>query len=221
VGATLSRVALAKLSGITMFSASFNGEVHSFSPWLTALIEYAHRKLFVGIYRADDGAPEAAFVPAFCLRRSVWDRDKDARQVSDMASLRDYLTSGPHIENTFTFGNRATHPEIDQVMDPVLAVLTSGISVTPTGRRVTEWHNVAVDLADDRFACSLNYSPLLAHCAALETALPPWLDAIDRLAGQAGLKPDDEITISITRSVPEIVNAEPFAKHLGRTDLRF
>src|SRR5882762_7422469 len=85
VGATLSRVALAKLAGITMFSASFNGENHSFSPWLTALIEYPHRKLLAGIYRADDGEPDGTAAPAFCLRRSVWDREEDTRRVSDMA----------------------------------------------------------------------------------------------------------------------------------------
>jgi hypothetical protein len=226
VGATLSRVAFAKLSGITMFSASFKGERFSFSPWLTVLIEYAHRKLFVGIYSTGEGEPEGtpaevASVPTFCLRWSEWDRDKDTRRVSDMASLQDYLKSGPHIENTFTFGNRATHPEMDQVMDAVLAVLTAGISVAPTAQRVTEWHHVTVDLADDRFACDVSYSPLLAHSEALETALPPWLDAVDRLVRQTGLKPDDEITISIARSVPEIVNADPFAKHLGHTELRY
>jgi hypothetical protein len=223
VGATLSRVALAKLSGITQFSASFQGESYSFTPWLTVLIEYPHRKLFAGMYRADDGEPAAApaLVPTFCLRRSVWDRDRDAQYVSDMASLRDYLTSGPHIDTTFTFGNRTTHPEIDQVMDSVLAVLTAGISVAPVESRATEWHNLAVELADDRFACSVNYSPLLAHSEALESALPPWLDAIDRLVRHGGLTPDGEITISIARSVPEIVSAEPFANHLGRTDLRF
>lgn len=222
VGATLSRVALAKLSDITMFSATFDGESYTFTPWLTALIEYQRRKVLAGVYRTDETeTDDGARTPTVCLRWSTWDLDRDVRHVSDMASLQDYLATGPQIENTFTFANRATHPELTQVMDATLAVLATGIKVEPAGTRPTDWHNVALELADDRLTCEIDYSPLTARSEAVEAALPPWLDAIDRLAQHPGVKPDDDIKISIRRSVPEIVSAEPFAKHQGNTRLKF
>jgi hypothetical protein len=222
VGATLSRVALAKLSDITMFSATFDGESHIFTPWLTALIEYERRKVLTGVYRTGETEPDdAARTPTVCLRWSTWDRDRDVRQVSDMASLQDYVATGPQIENTFTFANQATHPELTRVMDEALAVLATGIKVESAGARPTEWHNVALELADDRLTCKIDYSPLTARSEAVEAALPSWLNAINRLAQNPGLEPDDDIKISIRRSVPEIVSAEPFAKHQGNTQLAF
>lgn len=65
---------------------------------------------------------------------------------------------------------------------------------------------MTVDVADDRFVASVTYSPLLAHSDVIESLLPPWLDTVDRAALRAGVAPD-EISLSIRRSVPEIVSA--------------
>jgi hypothetical protein len=221
VGATLSRVALAKLSDITMFSATFDGESCTFTPWLTALIEYARRKVFAGVYRTDEPQDDAARTPTACLRWSTWDRDRDVRHVSDMTSLRNYLATGPHVEHTFTFANHTTHPELTQVMNAALATLAAGIKVEPASTRPTDWHNVALELADDHLTCKIDYSPLTARSEAVEAALPPWLEAINRLARNPGLTHDGDIKISIRRSVPEIVSAEPFARHEGNAQLKF
>jgi hypothetical protein len=221
VGATLSRVTLAKLSDITMFSTTFDGGSYTFTPWLTALIEYERRKVLAGVYRTGETEPDAARTPTVCLRWSTWDRDRDVRHVSDMASLQGYLATGPQVENVFTFANQATHPELTQVMDAAVAFLATGIKVEPAGPRPTDWHNVALELADDRLTCKIDYSPLTARSEAVEAALPSWLTAINRLAQHPGLKCDGAIKISIRRSVPEIVSAEPFAKHRGNTQLKF
>ena len=222
VGATLSRVALAKLSDITMFSASFGGESYTFEPWLTALIEYDRRKTFAGVYRTDEPEPDdPAATPAFCLRWSTWDRDRDARHVSDMASLQDFLATGPQIEHTFTFANQATHAELPQVMRAALEVLTGGINVEPASNRPTDWINVNIEVADTHLTCKIDYSPLTARSEAIEQALPPWLNAISQLAQDPGIKPDDEVKLTIRRSVPEIVAAEPFPNHQGNHQLKF
>lgn len=222
VGATLSRVALAKLSDITMFSASFGGESYTFEPWLTALIEYGHRKTFAGVYRTEEPEPDdPAGTPAFCLRWSTWDRDRDAMHVSDMTSLQDYLATGPQIEHVFTFANQATHPGLPQVMSAALEVLASGIKVEPASHRSTDWVNVNIEVADTHLICKIDYSPMTARSDAVEQALPPWLNAISRLTQDQGIKPDDEVKLTIRRSVPEIVAAEPFPHHQGDQRLTF
>lgn len=218
VGATLSRVALAKLSDITMFSASFGGEGYTFEPWLTALIEYDRRKTFAGVYRTEEAEPGD---PAFCLRWSTWDRDKDARHVSDMASLQAYLATGPQIEHTFTFANHASHPDLPQVMSAALEVLAAGITVAAARQKPTDWVNVNVEVADPRLTCKIDYSPLTARSDAVEQALLPWLDAIGKLAQDPGIEPDGEVQLTIRRSVPEIVAAEPFPHHQRNHQLKF
>lgn len=59
--ATLKRVALAKLSDITLLSAAFGGEQVLFEPWLTLLVDDGRGAFLTGIYRTDAAsASEAA-----------------------------------------------------------------------------------------------------------------------------------------------------------------
>jgi hypothetical protein len=138
-----------------------------------------------------------------------------------MASLQDYLATGPQIEHTFTFANQATHAELPQVMSAALEVLTGDINVEPASKRATDWINVNIEVADTHLNCKIDYSPLTARSEAVEQALPPWLNAISRLAQDPGIKPDDEVKLTIRHSVPEIVAAEPFPNHQGNHQLKF
>ncbi len=207
----LKRIALAKLSDVTMLSASFGEERFLFLPWLTILINCGTSMQLIGAYRTDESEPaenSAEFfrVPRVCLRKSEWNLSFDLQQDLNTENLRQYLSYGPQIKHTWVFANRATHPTIDDVMSSVLSVLTQGISVTPVGPRDPEWKYIEVDLADDKLNCKINYSPLLAQSESVETALPSWMDSMNELLQKEGLPPDGEIDISIKRSVPEMIS---------------
>lgn len=178
------RLARAKLSGITFFSAGFGGEQHVFTPWLTTLLEYRDRMAFVGVYRTcpDDEDLQA---PLFCLRRSEWDRTVDVERVA----------------HSFVFGNDRTHPGVEALV----AGFGRSVSVTPAEPRAVPWEHVEVELADDDLYWRVDYSPLLAHSPEIESALPGWLDGIDELLTLPGIEPDGPITLSITRSVAELL----------------
>lgn len=77
--------------------------------------------------------------------------------------------SGPQIDNRFVFANRATHPQVNDVMEAAVAILMRGISIVPISQRPSEWQFVAVELADDRLTCKVDYSPFLAQSDALES----------------------------------------------------
>jgi hypothetical protein len=212
--ATLKRVALAKLSDITLMSASFAGGDILFQPWLTLLVDYGRGAFLTGVYRTDsssgdDEESNGLALPIWCLRRSDWFREADLEQIRGAADLSEYLTSGPQLTHRFVFANRITHPEIDGVMNGVLAVLGSGITVSPAGLRTAEWQLVDLDIADDQLICRIEYSPLIAQSESLEATLPSWLNKIDKLLERDGLSPDGEITISIRRSVPELTRVLP------------
>lgn len=119
---------------------------------------------------------------------------------------REYLSSVPQVANRSVFADRVTHPEVDLMMEEVLAVLGAGVAVAPA-ERTHEWHEVELDVVDDRLNCQIRYWPLLARSDALELALPPWLDRLDGLLRRDGRTPDGLIRISIQRSVPELVNS--------------
>jgi len=212
--ATLKRVALAKLSDITLLSAAFGGEDILFEPWLTLVVDYGHGAFLAGVYRTDSSskdaaAPDGTTLPIWCLRKSEWFRETDLEQSRGADDLSEYLRSGPQVANRIVFANRATHPEIDGVMDSALTVLRLGITVSPTEPRAAEWQFVDLDLVDDRLICGIEYSPLTARSESLEAVLPSWVSRIEELLQRDGFSPDREITISIRRSVPELTRVFP------------
>lgn len=202
---TLKRVALAKLTDITMLSAPFGGEQYLFSPWLTALVDYGSGMTFVGAYRTDEDEADPR-VPDICLRKSVWDRNLDLAQAPE--DLRPYLAAGPQVANTFVFANGTTHPRLPEVMENALGVLSKGIAIVPEERQDVEWDWLSVEVADDRLICRLEYSPRVARSDSLEQVLLWWINEINGLMGDTGLSPDGEIRVSVRRSVPEMVDPD-------------
>jgi hypothetical protein len=210
--ATLKRIALAKLSDITLMSAAFGGERVLFEPWLTLLVDEGRGAFLTGVYRTDAASDDDAAsdgLPIWCLRKSEWLRQTDLEQSSGADDLSGYLSSGPQVTHRLVFADRATHPELDGVMQSVLTAVTAGITVAPIKPRTSQWQFVDLDLADDRLRCSIQYSPLIARSESLEAVLPPWRNQIDELLGRDGLVPDGKVTLSIRRSVPELTGAAP------------
>jgi hypothetical protein len=74
---------------------------------------------------------------------------------------------------------------------------------------------VTLDVADDAFVASVNYSPLTARSDVVESLLPFWLDTAEMAAARGGVVPDEEISLTVWHSVPEIVSA-PFRAPRGR-----
>jgi hypothetical protein len=200
--ATLKRVALAKLSSVEFFGASLGGESFVFAPWLTTLIDYGTSMRFVGVYRTD---------PAewLCVRRSEWIREADVAQARQAHDLGEYLAGGPQIADSFVF-TATPAPLVDATRD-TLADFARGITIAATEPRQAGWHEVSVEVADDDFVTTVNYSPLTARCDVLESGLPPWLEVAEAAAGHG---PDGAITLSVRRSVLELVTA-PFRATRG------
>jgi hypothetical protein len=201
--ATLKRVALAKLTGILRISAAFSGQRLVFEPWLTLLVDSGRGAFLAGVYRTDSD-PDGPGTPRWCLRKSEWLREADVEMSGAADDLREHLLNGPQIASRLVFADRLTHPEVEAMTEDALAVLGSGVTLVPMAR-THEWHEVELDLADDRLICTIAYSPLLARSEAVETALPPWIERLDALLRRDGIPPDGKVRVTIRRSVPELV----------------
>jgi hypothetical protein len=219
--ATLRRVAYAKLSSVEFFGASLRGEEFVFTPWLTTLIDHGGAMRFLGVYRSDpiedfgDDEPPADAVRWLGVRRSEWIREVDVAQANQAADVGQYLAAGPQTSERYTFATTDAVPQVVDATRRLVADLARGFTVSAPGIPDSRWHEVTVEVADDAFVASVNYSPLLARSEVVESLLPYWLDVADRAALQGGAAPDGEIELSIRRSVPEIVSA-PFRAPQGR-----
>lgn len=218
--ATLRRVAHAKLSSVEFFSASLRGESFVFAPWLTTLIDHGGALRFIGVYRSDpieefedDPPPDA--VRWLCVRRSEWIRDIDVAQANRATDVGQYLAAGPQVSERYVFATTDVQPLVVDATRRLVTDLARGFTVGAGGTPGTTWQEVTVDVVDDRFVTSVNYSPLLARSDVLESLLPFWLETAETAAAQGGVVPDEEISLTIRRSVPEIVSA-PYRAPRGR-----
>jgi hypothetical protein len=205
---TLKRVALAKLSGINMISATFAGDTVLFQPWLTVLIDEGSEIAVTGIYRTDSALTEheEAGEPAFCLRRSAWRREVDLASARETQDLKSYLRSGQQIVNEFVFVARGERPDaIGTTRNFIAAMCESALIMRATPRADSAWNFVSMEVGDQARAFRIEYSPLTDSLELVESMLPEWLASINRAMDMAGLEPDGSVTIGISRSVPEII----------------
>jgi hypothetical protein len=169
-----------------------------FAPWLTTLIDRGTSMRFVGVYRTDS-------TEWLCVRHSEWIREADLKRARRAPDLRAYLASGSQITDSFVFAQ--DRPELVVATRRLLAALAKGITVAATGPRQVTWREVSVEVADDGFVTGVEYSPLTARSDVLESGLAPWLEVAEDAVAQGGIRPDGEITLSIRRSIAEIVGA--------------
>ena len=219
--ATLRRVARAKLTSVEFFGASLRGEDVVFAPWLTTFIDHGGAMRFLGVYRSDpiedfgDDEPPPDAVRWLGIRRSEWIRDVDVAQANQATDVSQYLAAGPQVAERYTFATTDTAPQVVEATRRLVSDFARGVTVAAPGTPDSRWQEVTVDVADDRFVTSVNYSPLLARSEVVESLLPFWLETVDRVALQGGVAPDGEVELTISRSVPEIVSA-PYRAPRGR-----
>ncbi|MFE2753635.1 hypothetical protein ACFXGA_16735 [Actinosynnema sp. NPDC059335] len=210
---TLRRIALAKLSSVDSFSASFGGEGFGFAPWFTVLVDYDDVLRFVGVYRGEtvrdigEREPSPEDERRLCVRHSEWDRAADVARAPMTAELGDYLASGPQITDRYAFTTTHESADLTGATAGLLADLARGFAISASPPRRSPWHHLSVEVADDLFVTAFRYSPRLARCDVLEAGLPPWLDRALAVADRGGAEPDEPIRLHVRHSVRELVNA--------------
>ncbi|MFE9652665.1 hypothetical protein [Micromonospora sp. NPDC006431] len=205
---TLKRIAVSKLAGIRMISASFSGDRLLFQPWLTVMIDEASSVSVTGVYRTDSplGREPEGEGPTFCSRKSAWLLDADLASVQKASNFRSYLSCGEQVENVFTFVNRNTGPEVIGVTEDFVASMNnSELTLRSAERAGSQWHYVRIEVGDEIRAFDIGYSPVTTSIDLVESALPEWLASVDRAVGLPGFQPDGPLTINIDRSVSELI----------------
>jgi hypothetical protein len=129
--------------------------------------------------------------------------------IDQAGEVGQYLAAGPQVDERYAFATTDTATEVVDATSGLVTGLARGFTIAAPGTPDPRWHEVTVDVADDRLLASVRYSPLLASSEVVESLLPSWLDTVDRAATRDATEPDERIDLTIRRSVPEIVSAPP------------
>ncbi|MFD0782522.1 hypothetical protein ACFQZ8_01085 [Micromonospora azadirachtae] len=205
---TLKRVAVAKLAGIRMISASFSGERLLFQPWLTVMVDEGPCVSVTGVYRTDTSLrnePEEEG-PVFCLRKSTWLSATDLALVKGASDFRSHLRGGEQVVDSFAFVNRSAGREAIGITEEfVTSMNTSELTLRAADRASSQFQFIKIEVGGEIRAFNIGYSPVTTSIDLVESALPEWLASVDRAVNVPGFQPDGPLTISIDRSVPELI----------------
>lgn len=202
----LKRIALAKLTDITLLSAEFHGEQVVFEPWICLLVDTGDKALFLGAYRPSfEAEGDTSALPDLCWRRSEWIRDVDTAQIGNAEDRRAYLAGDSQIKSDIHFTRLDREPAFATLVDGSLATFARGVTVEPLRRPDSNWKRISVDVADDLVAFHLDYSPLLTQSPTIETWAAQWLSTFPTLS--ATIEPDGDIVLSYRRSLHELLAA--------------
>lgn len=204
----LKQIALAKLTDITVISTEFHGETVVFEPWLSLLVDVGRKVLFTGVYqRSFEPDDDVDALPDLCWRRSEWIRDVDTAQVGEATDRLAYLAGDTQIASTIRFSRLDQQQALAALIHSSIDQFANGTTVTRARRPEANWHWLSLIVADETFNAQVEYSPLLAQSAAIETWIPRWLNGFESLDTAHAIQPDAEITISYRPSLSELLTA--------------
>lgn len=205
-GAFLKRIALAKLTDITLMSADFSGDKIVFEPWVSLLVDEGSTATFQGVYRlAFESDESSATRPNLCWRQSAWNQDIDHDQLAEATDLRAYLAGDTQITSTIAFTKKAAQPALTALAERTIAQFSDGVTITAATRHDMLWEQLQLDIADDRLIYTIDYSPLLARSEQVETWAQAWIEYFAKLDPHNVIMPDADITVSYRRSFPEMI----------------
>lgn len=222
----LRRFARAKLTDVTSLSAEFGGEDVVMEPWLSLYVESLREASFLGVYRsassqdeddedengdaddAEDAGADAA-VPDLCWRRSTWQRDADLARIRAIESRerRAYLAGATQLDSYIGFTRLEREPRLAALVEQGVELFRGGVTVAAAVQPKAPWHQVTVELTDDRATCSVSYAQHLGVAPALEEWVAAWRAAFADLDPDGGTQPDGPIAVSYRESFTDLLRA--------------
>jgi hypothetical protein len=170
----LRRFARAKLTDVTALRAEFGGEGVVMEPWLSLYVESLREASFLGVYRSEssqdgddedgngdaddaDAAGADAALPDLCWRCSTWQRDADLARIRAVESRdrRAYLAGTTQLDSRIGFTRLERQPRLAALIQAGVELFRGGVTVAAALRPTAPWHQVTIEVTDDRATCSV------------------------------------------------------------------
>ncbi len=200
----LQAVAKARMTEITMISATFGGVPVLFEPWVEVLLMGRKTAEFVGVYLpAFPCGEQREAQPCVCLRKSLWNGDRDLRQYSLAENKKAYLENNGQVESRIVFPEIAHHSEIHRLVQEIQDIFRQGVNVETVNRSAVPWYEITCKVLDKTVLYSVSYTPFSSRCEGIEAWISKWHDYLDRISSEEGYLPDMECRVSYRLSLAD------------------
>jgi hypothetical protein len=210
----LKRMALAKMTDITLLSAEFQGNVVLFEPRVSILQDMGTHVEFRGLYqvhRDDEDSQEAPIqsLPSLALRQASWIRDNDFQQFNRATNKRAYIESEQQVHAHITFTTPALQPEIYRLLEDARSLTRAGIQIEPVVHPDYQREEIRFCVDDEELRFTLSYLPHLRQAPILERWIAEWMQSFAQVNFSEGILPDHGCSISYSHSLMELFNRFP------------
>jgi hypothetical protein len=210
----LKRVALAKMTDITLLSADFHGDVVLFEPRVSVLLDMSSHVEFRGLYQihADREEQQEAPVqslPSLALRQATWIRDDDFKHFNGAANKRAYIEGTQQVHSRITFTTPELQPEIYQLLEDARNLVRNGLKMEPAHNSNFQREETRFCVDDEELRFTLLYLPHIRQSLALDGWIEQWIQSFARVDFSGGIMPDHGCSISYTHSLMELLSRFP------------
>lgn len=210
----LKRMALAKMTDITLLSAEFQDNVVLFEPRVSILLDMNTHVEFRGIYQIhrDNEDPQEIPVqslPSLALRQASWIRDNDFKQFNMATNKRAYIESEQQVLSRIIFTTPELQPTIYRLVEDARNLVQAGIKLEPALHPNYQSEEIRFCVDDEELRFSLLYLPHIRQSPTLEKWIGQWMQSFAQVDFSGGIIPDHGCSISYSHSLLELLSRFP------------
>jgi len=202
----LKRLAISKMTDVTLISADFQDNCVLFSPHVCLLLDFSSRLEFFGAYVADTSEEKNTNdkideLPSLCIRKCFWSKSEDIEKIQLAEDKEEYILGEKQTLSNIIFLNSAKFPEVVQLMAEAIQLARHGIGFQEQHRSNAFYYEVNLDVTDNGFCCNFAYNPYRLTNSVLEAWIVKWHKCIGNLPHDIGYVPDDKFRMSYKLSL--------------------
>lgn len=204
----LLNLSIAKLTDVSIISADFRGATAVFEPQVSVYLAMDTYEEWMGVYQLgfpheeDEAQAERDVFPVLCLRRAVWHKKQDVRQLREARRKRAYVEGEGPINSRIVFITAEMYPEISHLIEDIQRIVRRGIPFTAAVREEPQWHMLQLDL-NSEIHFSLSYVLSIERSEDIETWAAKWQSSFAHVDYTGGIVPDHGCFMSYRSSIEQ------------------
>lgn len=217
IPALSKKIALLKMTDITLISGYFEENKLLFYPSVSVLFDSSDKLEFFGIYSRDleENKIEDKF-PIVCVRKCYWIRDMDFSSYKECSTVEEYIkktliSDKNHVSSSNFFLKEKCASEILSLVETITNLIIKGISVKKIERKESEFEYVEYSVSNGFISYNFSYTPFQFKSEDLEKWSFKWRIAFARIETNIEFYPTKKFRVSYNSSILDyLIKFKPY-----------
>ncbi len=207
IPALSKKIALLKMTDITLISGYFQEKQLLFYPSVWGLFDSSDKLEFFGIYsrNLEDNKIEDNF-PLVCLRKCYWIKNIDFQSYKECSTVEEYIkktliSDKNHVISSNFFVKQKEASQMLSLVEIIRSLIIKGISLKKINRKESEFEYVKYSVSDNFTNYNFSYTPYQFKSEDLEEWSLKWRKAFEQIETNVECHPTKKFRVSYNTSV--------------------